>query len=139
MERLYEVGVERRNALRVKLKKPIKAKVRTYAPATVLDISTTGLLMSAEHPLPPRSGCDLKITQEETVVTLRGSVKRSWLHGLEENDRGLRSPIYRIAMQFDEPVPDLLERLNITFPLAAEIGVQPPPEEASEPSPPAES
>lgn len=102
---------ERRRAPRVRLLRPIGAKVRTYSPARVLDISRDGLLLQLDHPLSPGDHHELHIQLDGEDLVVKAVVRRCWLQGSGRDDQGERIRHYRAGIQFDHPQPGLIEHL----------------------------
>lgn len=102
---------ERRRAPRLKLLKPVQAKVRTYALAKVLDVSESGLLLEIEHALSPGDRHQVRIQVEGGDEVLRATVRRCWLERTDRDAEGLRVRVYHAGLEFEKPDPDLLDRL----------------------------
>jgi len=102
---------ERRKSERVKLLKPVSAKVRTYSPAKVHDLSERGLLLTLAHPLNPGDRHEVRIQVDVEEVSVRAVVRRCWLTSTQVGGDGDRVHVYSAGLEFDSLQPGLLERL----------------------------
>ena len=102
---------ERRKADRVKLLKPVSAKVRTYSPAKVLDLSEKGLLLTLAHPLNPKDRHEVRIQVDGGEVTTFAIVRRCWLTTTEAGAEGGRARVYSAGLEFETLQTGLVERL----------------------------
>ena len=103
---------ERRAATRIKPEKPIRAKVKAYIPARVVDISPRGALLEITQPLPPRTKCDLRVQENGDELVLQATVKRCCVWGYGTNDRLERVVVYRAGLQFRDLSGEEEERLS---------------------------
>ena len=119
---------ERRAVPRVEPKKPLSARVRTFMPARIVDISSRGAQIELATSLRPQVPCDLRIQLETGEVVVRAVVRRcrAWGFGLDERDQ--RVLLYRAGIEFEEAPPEELTRM-----LAATAGAKPTAEAAGEP------
>lgn len=102
---------ERRKNDRVRLLKPVQAKVRTYSPAKVLDLSEGGLLLTLAHPLCPGDRHEVRLLVDGDEVVVHAVVRRCWLDRREVNPEGARVHVYSAGLEFLEVQPGLLQRL----------------------------
>jgi hypothetical protein len=103
---------ERRGALRIKPKKPIRAKVKAYIPARVVDISSRGVLLEITQPLPPKTKCDLRVQENGDELLLQATVRRCCVWGYGTNDRLERVVVYRAGLQFRDLTEEEEKRLS---------------------------
>ena len=126
---------ERRAVPRVEPKRPLSARVRTFVPARIVDISSRGTQIELATSLRPEVPCDLRIQLDAGEVVVRAVVRRcrAWGFGLDERDQ--RVLLYRAGIEFEEPAPEALMKM-----LEAAMGAQAADgaagEPAAEPSPP---
>ncbi len=111
---------ERRAVPRVEPKKPLSARVRTFVPARIVDISSRGAQIELATSLRPEVPCDLRIQLETGDIVVHAIVRRcrAWGFGLDERDQ--RVLLYRAGIEFEEPAPDALTQM-----LAAAAGPSP--------------
>jgi len=112
--------MERRGAERVKLTWTLQAKVKAYLPARVIDVSSTGVLLELDHPLPPRTACVIKISCEAAEVQLPAVIRRCCVGGHGTNEKGQKIVLYHAGLAFESPDPQALTRLgeHVSLPLA---------------------
>jgi hypothetical protein len=94
--------IDRRSVPRITPKKPIKAKVRAYIPARVVDISLSGIQVELAQSLPPRLTCDLRFQVQDSEVVLRAIVRRCRVWGAGSDEKEQKVLLYRAGLQFDE-------------------------------------
>ena len=123
---------ERRAVPRVEPKKPLPARVKTFMPARIVDISSRGAQIELATSLRPEVPCDLRIKLQPRDVVIRAIVRRcrAWGFGLDERDQ--RVLLYRAGIEFEEPAPEALTEM-LAAALAAEGGGKAPAEEATSP------
>jgi PilZ domain len=129
---------ERRAVPRVEPKRPLSARVKTFMPARIVDISSRGAQIELATSLRPEVPCDLRIELEPHEIVVHAIVRRcrAWGFGLDERDQ--RVLLYRAGIEFEEPAPEALTEM-----LAASLGATsagaPPKAAAAEPGPGPES
>jgi hypothetical protein len=94
--------IDRRAVPRITPKKTIKAKVRAYIPARVVDISLSGIQVELAQSLPPRLTCDLRFQMQDAEVILRAMVRRCRVWGAGSDEKEQKVLLYRAGLQFDE-------------------------------------
>lgn len=122
---------ERRSAPRVEPPTPLDAKVQASFPVRVVDISQRGVQLEMERSLRPNVSCDLRFPSSEGEFWVRGTVRRCKVWGFGVNARNQKILVYRAGVEFDQPPPDLLERLHLVIPElpgAPPVAVAPPAE-----------
>ena len=102
---------ERRAVPRVELSKPLPARVKTFLPARIVDISSKGAQIELATSLRPEVPCDLRIQLESGDIVVHGIVRRcrAWGFGLDEKDQ--RVLLYRAGIEFEEAAPEALTRV----------------------------
>jgi hypothetical protein len=102
---------ERRAVPRLELQKPLPARVKTFLPARIVDISSRGAQLELATSLRPKVPCDLRIQIEGGDIVVHGMVRRcrAWGFGLDEKDQ--RVLLYRAGIEFDQPVPEALSKM----------------------------
>jgi len=102
---------ERRAVPRLELQKPLPARVKTFLPARIVDISPRGAQLELATSLRPKVPCDLRIQIEGGDIVVHGMVRRcrAWGFGLDEKDQ--RVLLYRAGIEFDQPVPEALSKM----------------------------
>ena len=102
---------ERRAVPRVKPSKPLPARVKTFLPARIVDISSRGAQIELATSLRPELPCDLRIQLESGDIVVHGIVRRcrAWGFGLDEKDQ--RVLLYRAGIEFEEAAPEALTRM----------------------------
>ncbi|HLE60437.1 MAG TPA: PilZ domain-containing protein [Thermoanaerobaculaceae bacterium] len=102
---------ERRAVPRVEPQKPLSARVKTFLPARIVDISSRGAQLELATSLRPEVPCDLRIQLESGDVVVHAIVRRcrAWGFGLDEKDQ--RVLLYRAGIEFQEPVPEALTKM----------------------------
>jgi hypothetical protein len=82
---------ERRAVPRLELQKPLPARVKTFLPARIVDISPRGAQLELGTSLRPQVPCDLRIQLEGGDIVVHGMVRRcrAWGFGLDEKDQHL--------------------------------------------------
>lgn len=115
--------MERRRAPRVRLTWTLQAKVKAYLPARVIDVSSTGVLLELDHPLPPRTACSIKIACEKDDVLLPAVIRRCCVGGHGTNEKGEKIVLYHAGLAFENPDPGSIGRLgeHVSLPLAQPI------------------
>jgi hypothetical protein len=103
---------ERRGAPRVKLTWTMRAKVKAYIPARVLDVSSSGVLLELDHPLPPRTACTVKITCDEEEILLPACIRRCFVGGHGTNEKGEKVVFYHAGLAFENADPSAVTRLG---------------------------
>jgi len=93
---------ERRAELRIAPEKPIRAKVRAFVPARVVDISPSGVQIELTQSLPPKTVCDLRFQVEEGEIMLKAFVRSCRVLGPGSNEKAERVLLYRAGLKFDE-------------------------------------
>ena len=114
---------ERRAVPRLELQKPLPARVKTFLPARIVDISSRGAQLELATSLRPKVPCDLRIQIEGGDIVVHGTVRRcrAWGFGLDEKDQ--RVLLYRAGIEFEQPVPEALTKMIAKIMgAAAEIG-----------------
>ena len=103
---------ERRRHLRWRLRKRFTGRISSDHKIAVLDISLGGALI--EHANPIRSGTVsfLTVSAAAQEVTLRCRVIRSTIYRHEVRPTGVREHVYRTAVEFSAPSPDLRHLLH---------------------------
>ena len=128
---------ERRAVPRVEPKKPLSARVKTFMPARIVDISSRGAQIELATSLRPEVPCDLRIQVEPHDIVVHAIVRRCRAWGFGLDDRDQRVLLYRAGIEFEEPAPEALTQM-----LAAAVGAnsagKPPKGGAAEPQPGAE-
>jgi hypothetical protein len=99
---------ERRAVPRLELQKPLPARVKTFLPARIIDISSRGAQLELATSLRPEVPCDLRIQLESGDIVVHAIVRRcrAWGFGLNEKDQ--RVLLYRAGIEFDEPAPEAI-------------------------------
>jgi hypothetical protein len=102
---------ERRAVPRVEPRKPLSARVKTFMPARIVDISSRGAQIELATSLRPEVPCDLRIKLEPRDIVVRAIVRRcrAWGFGLDERDQ--RVLLYRAGIEFEEPAPEALTEM----------------------------
>lgn len=102
---------ERRAVPRVEPQKPLPARVKTFLPARIVDISSKGAQLELATSLRPELLCDLRIQLESGDIVVHGIVRRcrAWGFGLDEKDQ--RVLLYRAGIEFDVPAPEALTKM----------------------------
>jgi hypothetical protein len=102
---------ERRAVPRVELSKPLPARVKTFLPARIVDISSRGAQIELATSLRPEVPCDLRIQLESGDIVVHGIVRRcrAWGFGLDEKDQ--RVLLYRAGIEFEEAAPEVLTKM----------------------------
>jgi hypothetical protein len=102
---------ERRAVPRVEPRKPLSARVKTFMPARIVDISSRGAQIELATSLRPEVPCDLRIKLEPHDIAMRAIVRRcrAWGFGLDERDQ--RVLLYRAGIEFEEPAPEALAEM----------------------------
>jgi hypothetical protein len=102
---------ERRAVPRVELPKPLLARVKTFLPARIVDISSRGAQLELATSLRPEVPCDLRIQLESGDIVVHAIVRRcrAWGFGLNEKDQ--RVLLYRAGVEFKEPAPEALMKV----------------------------
>jgi hypothetical protein len=102
---------ERRAVPRLELQKPMPARVKTFLPARIVDISSRGAQIELATSLRPQVPCDLRIQREGGDIVVHGMVRRcrAWGFGLDEKDQ--RVLLYRAGIEFDQPAPEALTKM----------------------------
>jgi hypothetical protein len=102
---------ERRAVPRLELQKPLPARVKTFLPARIVDISSRGAQLELATSLRPQVPCDLRIQLEGGDIVVHGMVRRcrAWGFGLDEKDQ--RVLLYRAGIEFEQPVPEALTKM----------------------------
>lgn len=102
---------ERRAVPRVELQKPLQARVKTFLPARIVDISSRGAQLELATSLRPEVPCDLRIQLETGDIVVHGIVRRcrAWGFGLDEKDQ--RVLLYRAGIEFEEAAPEALTKM----------------------------
>lgn len=117
---------ERRAVQRVEPSESLPAKVKTFLPARILDISSQGAQVELASCLRPQVTCDVKITVPGGDIVLRAMIRRcrAWGFGVDEKDQ--RVLLYRAGLEFEELSPEALARLagNVLYDAPAD---SPPP------------
>jgi hypothetical protein len=93
----------------------MQARVKAYMPARVLNISTSGVLLELTHPLPPKTGCALKIACDFEEVNLQALVRRCIVGGHGKNEKGEKIVLYHAGLAFDRMDPATLQLLQQFF------------------------
>jgi len=91
---------------------PLKAKVRTFFTARVVDISLSGIQVELAHSLPPRATCDLRFQTGDEEHALRGTVRRCQVWGAGPDEQEHKVLFYRAGIEFDEPSRQILASLS---------------------------
>ena len=104
--------MERRGAPRERLTWTLQAKVKAFLPARVIDISSTGVLLELDHPLPPRTACGIKIACDTDGVHLPAVIRRCCVGGHGTNEKGQKIILYHAGLAFENPDPALITRLG---------------------------
>lgn len=117
---------ERRRSPRTKLEKPAAASVRAFISGQVLDVSAGGLRLRLPKKLPAGIFCVLRLALGDGEVEVRGSVRRCWLEGFENDEDGDRVRVYQAAIEFDRPVPKLAGRFSPGDSLVVSLEPEPP-------------
>jgi hypothetical protein len=114
---------ERRAVPRVEPSKPLPARVKTFLPARIVDISSRGAQIELATSLRPEVPCDLRIQLETGDIVVHGIVRRcrAWGFGLDEKDQ--RVLLYRAGIEFEEAAPEALTRMIAKVMGTAEEGV----------------
>lgn len=107
--------IERRAMPRVTPEKPLKAKVRAFVSAKVLDISTCGVQIELPQSLPPHVACDLRFQVDDGEVILRGVVRRCRVWGSGSDEKAQRVLLYRAGLEFDEASRQKVTNLGSLF------------------------
>ncbi len=107
--------IERRAVPRVTPDKPLKAKVRAYVQAKVVDISACGVQIELPQSMPPRVNCDLRFQMDEGEVILKGVVRRCRVWGSGSDDNDQRVLLYRAGVEFDEASRQKVANLGPLF------------------------
>jgi hypothetical protein len=112
--------VERRKAPRVRLTWTLQAKVKCYLPARVIDVSSTGVLLEMDHPLPPRTACSIKIACEADEVLLSAIIRRCCVGGHGTNEKGQKIVLYHAGLAFENSDPTSIAKLreHLSLPMA---------------------
>gem|GEM_PF-2302109 len=112
--------MERRKATRVRLTWTLQAKVKAYLPARVIDVSSTGVLLELNHPLPPRTPCSIKIACEAEEVLLSAIIRRCCVGGHGTNEKGQKIVLYHAGLAFENPDPKAISKLgeHVSLPAA---------------------
>jgi hypothetical protein len=102
---------ERRAVPRVELQKPLQARVKTFLPARIVDISSKGAQLELATSLRPEVPCDLRIQLESGDIVVHAIVRRcrAWGFGLDEKDQ--RVLLYRAGIEFEEAAPEALTKM----------------------------
>lgn len=108
--------IDRRRSPRVPPPPTLKARVRAYLSARVIDISTSGVLLELPHSLPPRTGCDLKIRNGDEEIILPASVRRCAVAGFGTDEKGQKALVYRAALEFTEPLAQTQAKMAAVLP-----------------------
>ncbi len=107
--------LDRRRALRISPKKPIKAKVKTSLTARVVDISSLGVQVELAYSLPLRTRCDVRLQNGGADLSLTGTVRRCTVLGWTEHD-GKKVLMYRAGLEFEGTTRELVRALEAKFP-----------------------
>lgn len=107
--------LDRRRALRVSPKKPIKAKVKTSLTARVVDISSLGVQVELAYSLPLRTRCDVRLQNGGADLSLTGTVRRCTVLGWTEHE-GKKVLMYRAGLEFEGTTRELVQALEAKFP-----------------------
>jgi len=128
---------ERRAVPRVEPKKPLSARVKTFMPARIVDISSRGAQIELATSLRPEVPCDLRIQLEPRDIVVHAIVRRcrAWGFGLDERDQ--RVLLYRAGIEFEEPAPEALTEM-LAATLGANSAGKPSKVPAAEPQPDSE-
>jgi hypothetical protein len=115
---------ERRAVPRVEPSKPLPARVKTFLPARIVDISSRGAQIELATSLRPEVPCDLRIQLDTGDIVVHGIVRRcrAWGFGLDEKDQ--RVLLYRAGIEFEEAAPEALTRMIAKVLATAEEGVR---------------
>ena len=105
------VRMERRKSARTRLNGEIECGVVSVDPAELQDISHDGVRFRSLRRLNPNSRQEIVIHINSTVLTLSGTIVRS----LISNSRmieGKATPVYEVALAFEQPFKDLTQVLD---------------------------
>lgn len=103
---------ERRKNERVKLGKPVSARLKTYASGSVIDVSPEGMSIKVRKRLEIGSLFRLEIAFPDLKLETFGTVKRCPLAGFETDEEADRVRVYHAAFQFERPLAELAGRFN---------------------------
>jgi hypothetical protein len=103
---------ERRKTPRLKLEKPVAAKVRTFVSGQMLDVSAGGLLMRVRKPLAVGTVYAMRLVFPDAQVEVFGTVRRCWLAGFDTDEEGDRVRAYNAGLEFDTATPELVGRFR---------------------------
>ena len=115
---------ERRKAKRVKLAKPMPAKIKTYFPARVLNVSSTGALIELVQPLQPKIICAIRFLVEGSEIQLPALVRHCTVGAYGKNEKGQKVILYHAGLSFEDPDRASLDRLRelVALPEAEALG-----------------
>lgn len=102
--------VERRKARRLRVTADLRARVKAFLEAHVLDFSEAGALLEVDHPLLPKAVCDLRLIQGDESLVLHGTVRRCRVAGHVLREGGQRVLTYQAALEFRDSDRELAGR-----------------------------
>lgn len=101
-----EGGRERRKRPRVSVQGEVLGRIHTSSSAPILDLSETGALLEVSSVLRPGSIYAVRLpVGPDSVLSLRGRVVRSYVHGFRPQKGGETLVRYRAALEFVETTP----------------------------------
>jgi len=106
------VDKDRRKSERVKLKKPVSARLATYASGRVVDVSPQGISVKVRKRLKVGSVYRLAIAFPEMKLEMLGTVKRCPLAGFETDEDADRVRVYHAALEFEKELSELAGRFK---------------------------
>ena len=106
-------GRERRRWPRAPLRGQVVGQIYTEHAAPILDLSEGGALLEVPCALRPRSVYSVRLLiGGETVLTLKASVVRSYVHRVDSSGKGETQIRYHAALQFVDLAPSDHELLR---------------------------
>jgi hypothetical protein len=94
-------GSERRKHPRVVLKGEVQGRIHTVAAAPVVDLSLSGTLLELDCTLRVGATYSLRLTVNSSQnLHIKGRVLRSYVHGIDKNEKGETVIKYRSAVEF---------------------------------------